>query len=357
MKKCFYFLFLFFCTGIVFAQNAVTFERAMDIIASYFSERVEMGTRVIILNFQSEQSALSEYFADELTMNLVNKGRLVVLDRTNLDALYNEMNFQMSGFVSDESAQSIGKMLGAQTIISGTIVFMDNNYNLRIRAINVETAVIQGALNISTKPNSRIAALAGGSEIYEYDSLYSLAGKYNLNNKRVFAISGFGSFALESSIGSGWSAGGAITVFERYWGLLGPSFFLSYRYSDMENPAVDNYQSLKNSTIGGGVLLKAVLGEKQRWILSVGLSFEFMVGKYEESNSMYGENGIDYTLLCNGFQMGVSYRFTPNLSLDIHFMNKSAWAGKDLEYSNGDSININPGINFIGLGMTYMLPY
>ncbi len=356
MKKYPYFLFLFFCAGTVFAQNTVNFERAMEIITSYFSERIDGGTRVIVLNFQSEQPVLSEYFADELTINLVNDNRLTILDRTNLDALHEEMNFQVSGFVSDESAQSIGKMLGAQTIISGEIIVIDNNYNLRLRAINVETAVIQGALNISIKPNSRIAALAGMSEMYEYDSLYSLAGKYNMDNKRVFAVSALGSFTGTTN-GSGWSAGGTITVFERYWGLWGPSFFLSYRYFDLENPESGMANGHDLSTIGGGALLKAVLGEKQRLMLSAGISFELLFGKMEDTFYIPGRNNVfvskDYFLLGMGYQLGVSYRITPNISLDMHIMSKNAFGGVELEV---DQV-VTPFLSIIGLGITYMIPY
>jgi len=43
-----------------------------------------------------------------------------VVDRQQLDLIRAELNFQMSGEVSDESAQSIGQMLGVQSIMSGT---------------------------------------------------------------------------------------------------------------------------------------------------------------------------------------------------------------------------------------------
>jgi hypothetical protein len=67
-----------------------------------------------------------------------------VHDRQNLDLIQQEMDFQLSGEVSDESAQSIGRKLGAEIIISGAINPFGTDYRLRLRAIGVETAAIHG---------------------------------------------------------------------------------------------------------------------------------------------------------------------------------------------------------------------
>jgi hypothetical protein len=71
------------------------------------------------------------------------------------------LDFQLSGEVSDETAQSIGKMLGAQTVISGNIATVGNFYRLGIRAIKVETAEIQGQINSNIPDGPIISALTG----------------------------------------------------------------------------------------------------------------------------------------------------------------------------------------------------
>jgi hypothetical protein len=61
------------------------------------------------------------------------------------------MQFQTSGLVSDESAQAIGRMLGAQYIISGSMEFVAGFYRFRIQALSVENAVItySGSRNVA----------------------------------------------------------------------------------------------------------------------------------------------------------------------------------------------------------------
>jgi hypothetical protein len=73
------------------------------------------------------------------------------------------MEYQLSGEVNDETAQSIGQKLGAQTIISGSITALGDIYRLRVQALSVETARIQGMQNIDVIPDSRLSILTGVS--------------------------------------------------------------------------------------------------------------------------------------------------------------------------------------------------
>jgi TolB-like protein len=162
MKKAFMFIFLaWFLPAIAAAQNALSLDAALNNSTSYFSGRIPANTKVVVLNFSSKWADLSDYIIEELTGYIVNEGKLTVVDRQNLETIRKEMDFQLSGDVSDETAQSIGKMLGAQTIISGSITAIGNAYRLRVRAISVETAQILGMQNVDVAQDSRIAALTG----------------------------------------------------------------------------------------------------------------------------------------------------------------------------------------------------
>jgi hypothetical protein len=69
------------------------------------------------------------------------------------------MDFQMSGEVSDDTAQAIGQKLGAQTIISGSFMPLGELYRMRVRAINVATAEMQGQQTTTIRLDSILAAL------------------------------------------------------------------------------------------------------------------------------------------------------------------------------------------------------
>jgi tetratricopeptide (TPR) repeat protein len=119
-------------------------------------------SKVAVLNFSAASVEFSGYVIEELTGILVRNRKLVVVERKNLEVLREEMNFQLSGEVSDESAQAIGKMLGAESIISGSFSFTGINYRFRVRTINVETAEIESLVSLNVKEDVQVSYLLNG---------------------------------------------------------------------------------------------------------------------------------------------------------------------------------------------------
>ncbi|MDR3342628.1 MAG: CsgG/HfaB family protein [Treponema sp.] len=127
--------------------------------SDYLNAHLTKGNKLVILNIQSVSPALSEYVIDELIANTVNDRVFTVVDRQQLDLIRGELDFQTSGEVDDNSAQELGRMLGAQIIISGGISKIGNLYRLRIRALGVENAQIQGQFNHNIPEGFTITAL------------------------------------------------------------------------------------------------------------------------------------------------------------------------------------------------------
>ena len=127
--------------------------------SDYLNVQLPKGNKLVILNIQSDFPALSEYIIDELIANTVNDRVFSVVDRRQLDTIRAELDFQMSGEVSDETAQSVGQMTGAQTIISGAVSRIGDIYRLRVRALNVQSAQIEGQFNRNIPDGTTVAAL------------------------------------------------------------------------------------------------------------------------------------------------------------------------------------------------------
>jgi hypothetical protein len=130
--------------------------------SDYLNDNIPKGNKIVILNIQSDHAALSEYIIDELIANAVNDRVFSVVDRAQLDQIRMELNFHLSGEVSDQSALEIGKFLGAQTIVSGAIGELADRHRMRIRALNVQTAEVQGQYNRNIAASRTIAALMKG---------------------------------------------------------------------------------------------------------------------------------------------------------------------------------------------------
>jgi TolB-like protein len=127
---------------------------------NYIIDRLPSGAKVAIVNIQSLTANLTNYIIDSLLTDIVNRDSFFVIERSELSAIQKEQEYQLSGEVSDETAVSIGHQLGAQFIITGSILPVGERYSFRLKIINVETAQITGTKIFQiTKDNTLIALL------------------------------------------------------------------------------------------------------------------------------------------------------------------------------------------------------
>ena len=127
-------------------------------------EALPQGTMVAVLNFASTSETFSDYVVEELTGELVTGRKVAIVDRRSLSLIREEMNLQLSGEVSDESAQAIGRLLGAQSIVSGNLTNMGTYYRFRVRVNSVQSALIQTQISLDLRNDAQVAFLVGGSQ-------------------------------------------------------------------------------------------------------------------------------------------------------------------------------------------------
>jgi TolB-like protein len=96
-----------------------------------------------------EVSPLSDTLIEGLTTQMANavayEGIEVrVVSRTVLDQILEELAFQSSDLVDPETQRSVGKQLGADMVVTGTINSTDRGEKFNIQLIEVETGVVLG---------------------------------------------------------------------------------------------------------------------------------------------------------------------------------------------------------------------
>jgi hypothetical protein len=123
--------------------EGLSLEEGITQIARELEAELPEGRRIAVVNFASPSAYFSDFVLEELQGHLVKGKKLVVTERSNLELLRNELSFQMSGEVSDESAVGIGHWLGTQVIITGSLTNIGGAYRCRFNAIDIETAVRQ----------------------------------------------------------------------------------------------------------------------------------------------------------------------------------------------------------------------
>ena len=88
--------------------------------------------------------------------------KLTVVDRREIDLIRNEIDFQFSGDVGDDSMQESGRMLGAQAIISGNFTDMGGFIRIMIRVLNVQNASVEVQYRANIVSDTVTTALLAG---------------------------------------------------------------------------------------------------------------------------------------------------------------------------------------------------
>ena len=121
--------------------------------------KLPVKTTVALVSLASSSVQLSEYVISRLEAALVGGGKLVVVDRANLDKVRAEQGFQLSGEVDDNSAKEIGRMAGAGAIVTGTFSNLGDVYSLTVKAIDMVTATVAVSYPADIAKSARIETM------------------------------------------------------------------------------------------------------------------------------------------------------------------------------------------------------
>ena len=105
-------------------------------------ENLLEGSTLAVINIASKNKSTLFFVLDELEFQLFDSRKFKIVDRQTLNTIRSEQHFQMSGEVSDSSAVSIGQLLGANIVITGSITEVGTTQRLSLRALDVKTAQI-----------------------------------------------------------------------------------------------------------------------------------------------------------------------------------------------------------------------
>ena len=101
--------------------------------------RLSAGSKVSLLKISTVDADLMDYVIAELSTALINAEGISLIDRQNRDLLEAEQRFQLSGAVDDESAVSIGHLLGVDTLVMCSIAGSGSLRRLVVQMLSVET--------------------------------------------------------------------------------------------------------------------------------------------------------------------------------------------------------------------------
>jgi len=90
---------------------------------------------------------VAKYVQEDVTTALVNSGHFNVVERLKLKSVLEELELSQTGAIDSKHAKQVGKLLGADVILTGTLAATGEDWNVNLRIVNTETGLIVAAIN------------------------------------------------------------------------------------------------------------------------------------------------------------------------------------------------------------------
>jgi len=129
---------------VILVNSFAGLEQALIRASGHAMKKVSQNSVIAIIYITADDLMTTNYIYDELEFLLVKDG-FIISDRSQLGLIRQEQNFQINGEVDDMSAVGIGKILGANIIITGKLESSSKTSRLRLRVLNTETGQVIGA--------------------------------------------------------------------------------------------------------------------------------------------------------------------------------------------------------------------
>jgi tetratricopeptide (TPR) repeat protein len=142
-------------------EDILSLDAAIKTTAKEISGSFNSGARIAVVKFESPATRLGDYIMEELNGALIQDKRLLVVDRANIEYLEKELSYQKET-ISEEAAQNIGKWLGAELIVVGSLDNTGDTYRYRCYTINVAKAAREAATMLSVTNDNSFKSLLSG---------------------------------------------------------------------------------------------------------------------------------------------------------------------------------------------------
>ena len=121
-------------------QKIATIEKPKIIIKG---EKVKIGIiEFQSLNEEAKKDNLGKIVSEMLTTSFVNSESFKIIEREQLQKVVQEFQLSQSGIIDTSYAKQIGKITGADAIVTGSVTKIGNDLRLDARIIDVESGII-----------------------------------------------------------------------------------------------------------------------------------------------------------------------------------------------------------------------
>lgn len=137
-------------------QTEVVDQIAIEISETFMGDPGQKIAIFDFMNLDGKKSLLGKYIAEQTMTYLFQNTEMNIVERSLVDQIVSEWDFGVSGIVSESSASEIGQLLGASSIVIGTLTKIGNRISVNARIVDVETSRVLSTASMDLKGSDYI---------------------------------------------------------------------------------------------------------------------------------------------------------------------------------------------------------
>lgn len=160
-KKTLYLFLICLLHVCAFGAKALTIDGAIFEGMNYVSEKAPPGTKVAVLNIESDNRDLSDYIIVECRNHIAGSTFLSLSNTGKLPSILREKGISDLNAVDDETFLEAAGLLGADFAVLGNFSKQTGNYRFLVRILSVETGKIIGMQSYEVHLDEILADFTG----------------------------------------------------------------------------------------------------------------------------------------------------------------------------------------------------
>ena len=120
------------------------FSMSISQLIDFSTYKIEKTDKAAILPIVDETGtqAAAEYFGQQLVMAAAKENSFTLVERTDLNVIFDEMNLKLAGITEGEGVSEIGNLLEASYLVSSRMYEKNNQYEIFLKLLRVSTGEV-----------------------------------------------------------------------------------------------------------------------------------------------------------------------------------------------------------------------
>ncbi len=132
------------------------FDQAISQLIDYATIKIQDSSALGILPLTTKNQTLrlnSEYFTENLILSAGKNKTFILTERNDLQKIMDELSLQITGLIDEKNTVKVGKLLGANILLTGDIYAKEQNYEIFLKLLRVETGEILSITKLKVDKN------------------------------------------------------------------------------------------------------------------------------------------------------------------------------------------------------------